>query len=376
MPKEDAINDLCGSLLLFDRSSEQDKTNPKVKLFHKTIQDFLLQDPQDLPIGKSFSHMEEFRLKEMKKFFVDPLEGCMSVGLNCMTLLQYRRYQSFSAAKAILDDSSAEDAFLRYAAAFWFLHFMDSKQHSEEVFQVVREFMESSNFWTCVALQSYLVPYNFGYYARTGPKKYKMRVRRADWSKADYFAVPLPSWLCQYPYGKKLDQDFCSFVSDWHEVLASRPGNLDQCVSLSTMQSKIGENLHQSERIKVWRFYDKVDLENIAQLRVTSISLSDGKLFAELVCKYRSDPPGRLHYHRVSIFSKGTKIHGSFETNPQLMDLESLDTDFQLTCNDSQTRLLKVGGLISNWSGQCTVYLRLSRLQVPGKRLIQINFGV
>lgn len=344
MPKEDAIHGLCGSLLLFDRSSEQNKTNPKVKLFHKTIQDFLLQDPRDLPIDKSFSHVEEFRLKEMKKFFIQPSEGSVKFGLTCMTLLQYRRYKSFSAAKTILDDNSTENAFLKYAAAFWFLHFMDTEHHSEEVFEEVRAFMESPSFWTCVALQSYVVPYNFGRYARTGTKKYQMGVRRADWSKADCFAVPLPNWLGQYPYGKLLDQDFCSFVSDWHEALASRPGTLDQCVPLSNMQSRLGNHLHQLERIKVWKLNDKIDPANAAQLRVSSISLSDGKLFAELVCKYRSDPPGRIHYHRVSVFSKGTKIHGTFDKGTPVMDLENIDTDFQLVRNDSQVRLLKFDG--------------------------------
>jgi hypothetical protein len=344
LPKEDAIHDLCGSLLLFDRSSEQDKDNPRVKLFHKTVQDFLLQDPQDLPIDKSFSHVEEFTLKEMKKFFIDTSEGSVKVGLNCMTLLQYRRYRSFSAVKAILDDNSTEDAFLKYAAAFWFLHFMDTEHHSEEAFNEVRKFMESPNFWTCIALQSYVVPYNFGRYARTGPKKYQMGVRRADWSQDDCFAVPLPNWLGQYAYGKHLDHDFCSFVSDWHEVLASRPGTLDQCVPLSTMQSKIGGNLHQSDRIKVWKLNEKLDLEDFSQLRVMSISLSHGKLFAELVCKSRSDPPGRLHYHRISAFSKGTKVHGSYDTRFQSIDLESLDTDFQLVHNDSQARVLKFDG--------------------------------
>lgn len=344
MPKEDAIHDLCGSLLLFDRSSEEDKANPRVKLFHKTVQDFLLQDPQDLPIDKSFSHVEEFTLKEMKNFFINPSEGSVKVGLNCMTLLQYRRYRSFSAAKAILDENSTENAFLKYAAAFWFLHFMHTKHHSEEVFDEVRKFMESPNFWTCVALQSYVVPYNFGRYARTGPKKYQMGVRRSDWSKDDCFAVPLPNWLGQYPYGKRLDHDFCSFVSDWHEVLASRPGYLDQCVPLSTMQSKIGEHLDQSDRIKVWKLNENMDLEEISQLRVISVSLSCGNLFTELVCKSRANPPGRLHYHRVSAFSKRTKVHESFDTSFQSIDPESIDTGFQLVQNDSQARVLKFDG--------------------------------
>jgi hypothetical protein len=187
----------CYLIVPRDRTS-----NPKVKLFHKTIQDFILQDPQDLPIDKSFSHVEEFTLKEMKNFFVDTSEGSVKVGLNCMTLLQYRRHQSFSAAKAILDGKNTENAFMKYAAAFWFLHFMDTEQHSEKVFNEVRKFMESPNFWTCVALQSYVVPCNFGRYARTWSKKYQMGIRRADWSRADCFAIPLPNWLAQYPYGK------------------------------------------------------------------------------------------------------------------------------------------------------------------------------
>ncbi|KAJ5159959.1 uncharacterized protein N7482_006963 [Penicillium canariense] len=345
VPQENVIHGLCGSLLLFDRSSEESKNNPRVKLFHKTIQDFLLEDPQNLPIDKSFSDVEEFTLAEMKKLFIDPTVASVQVGRNCMTLLQYRRYKSFSEAKAILDDTNTENAFLKYAAAFWFLHLICDENHSKEAFEEVRKFMESPNFWTCVAVQSYVVPYNFGRYAQAGPTEYKMGVRRADWSKDDCFAVPLPNWLGQYPpYGPQLDMDFCSFVSDWHEVLASRPGTLGDCVPLSTMKSRIGDHLHRSERIKVWRSNEKMDLKDIEQLQVTSMSLSAGKLFAELICKERLDPPGRIHYHRVSVFSKGTKIHSSFDTGSQLVDLATTETDFQVLGSGSQTQVLEFDG--------------------------------
>lgn len=139
-----------------------------------------------------------------------------------------------------------------------------------------------------------------------------MGLRQSYWGQVDSFGVPLPTWLHKYPHGLELDMDFCSFVSDWHEVLASRPDTLDLCVPLSTMNSKLGgDHFPQSERVCVCISKNKLDLDNVSTLHLSRIFLSQGKLFAELIYSCRDEPAGRFHYQRVSIFSKSSKFRAA-----------------------------------------------------------------
>ncbi|KAJ5587308.1 uncharacterized protein N7459_003073 [Penicillium hispanicum] len=342
VPSEKTVHTLCGSLLVFDRSLKDHENNPKIKLCHKTFQDFLLEDPQNLPISKSLREHHEDNITSMQKFFIDDVRAFEHIGRDCITLLNYRRYGSFSDAKAILDAEDSENAFLKYAAAFWFLHFMDTTHHRKEVFEEIQRFLESPNFWTCIAVQSYVVPYLFGRYEETARGCYKMGLRRTARCQDDCFGVPLPIWLENYPpHGPELDRDFCSFVSDWHEVLASRPGTLDQCVPLSSMKSRLGDNFQRNERIRVWKFREKMGLENISGLHVNSISLLKGKLLAEVICTHHDESPNLRHYHCVSIFSKDKKVHVTFDTDSTATNLEEKAIDFQLQDSGSEVRALE-----------------------------------
>ncbi|KAJ5106986.1 hypothetical protein N7456_003661 [Penicillium angulare] len=129
-PYEKQIQDLCGSLLLFDRSTKGNENNPKVKFCHKTVTDFLMQSPHVLLADRSFSRYKEM-LPHIQKFFVEPATASTQIGLDCLTLLQYKRYEENVNMESILEENSPKDAFLKYAAAFWFLH-LDIGQHDEE----------------------------------------------------------------------------------------------------------------------------------------------------------------------------------------------------------------------------------------------------
>ncbi|KAJ5170918.1 uncharacterized protein N7500_003701 [Penicillium coprophilum] len=342
-PREQQIHSLCGSWLLLDTSSNDSKNNQKIRLGHKTIQDFLTQDAQDLLINPSIRQMEQDNLARIQKFFVNSNEAFRQGGRDCLTFLTYKRYESFATAKAVLaDENNREHSFLKYAAAFWFIHFIDADNHCEEDFEEIRRFLESTNLWTCVAVQSRIVPYLFGHYARREAGTYQMSLRQTGWCDEDSFGVPLPTWLEKYPpHGPALDLDFCAFINDWHEVLASRPDVLDQCVPLGTMQSKLGGEFPQSERIKVWKSDEKLNLSDISDLRLTSIYLSKGKLLADLIYHNRNDPSDLFHYHPVSIFSKSKATDGTFHLSTRTTNLNWERTAFQVQGSSAMVNILE-----------------------------------
>jgi hypothetical protein len=340
-PREQQIHSLCGSWLLLDSSSTDNKNDQKIRLGHKTIQDFLAQDFEDLLIDQSIRQMEQNNLSRIQKFFVNSNEASRQIGRECLTFLNYKRYESFATAKAVLDENTREHSFLRYAAAFWFIHF-DGENNSKEDFEEVKRFLQSTNLWTCVAVQSRTVPYLFGRYAQQGAGTYQMSLRQTGWDRQDSFGVPLPTWLEQHPpHGPALDLDFCAFINDWHEVLASRPDILDQCVPLSTMESKLGGEFPQSERMKVWRSSEKLNLSDISELRLNSIFLSKGKLLADLIYRNRNDPSDLFHYHPVTIFSKSKTTRSTFRPISRLTELNWEETAFQVQESSSMVNILE-----------------------------------
>ncbi|KAJ5746108.1 hypothetical protein N7520_011290 [Penicillium odoratum] len=321
-PHEEQVYRLCGSLLSFDRSSKGSEHNPTVKFYHKTISDFLRQNPDDLLMEKSFSQ-DQHKFPLIRKFFIDPISASAQIGLDCVTLLQYQRYKSFKDIPNALGCDKIEDAFLKYAASFWHIHLFDKTNNSRETFWEVQRFMQSPNFWTCIAVQSYTAPFLFGRYAEVSDGCYLMGLRREDLNGDYCFGVPLPSWVKDHcSHGLEMDNDFCSFLHDWHEVLASRPGALDQCVPLRAMKSKLGTNFHHSERIRIWRASEKMHLEDVSNLHFSSVTLSKGKLFVDLVTRQSNEPSGLCHYHRVPIFCKDSKFHEGFN-----MDLGKSNSD-------------------------------------------------
>ncbi|KAJ5719497.1 hypothetical protein N7493_007952 [Penicillium malachiteum] len=334
-PYEKQIHELCGSLLIFDRSSKDNEENPKVKFCHKTIADFLKQDPEDLFLDKSFSQHSD-KLPKMRKFFIDPYNAATELGLDCLTFLQYDCYNRLDNLKAALEGGGISSAFLKYAAAFWFLH-LEQGNRTREVSQAIRTFMQSPNFWTCVAVQSHVVPYVFGRYAETAPGCYQMGLRRADLCEQDSFGVPLPTWLEQQQVAD-LDRDFCSFVSDWHEVLAFRPGVLSQCVRLTPMKSKLGKNLHQPERVRVWRATEKMSLANLSHLSISAVHLLKGKLFAEMISRHESVSTDQLRYHHLPVFSKGIEIHAPLEIDAAIVRPSGQCNNFMVKNIDGKFR--------------------------------------
>jgi hypothetical protein len=256
----------------------------------------------------------------LDKFFVNQDKASAEIGLDCLQLLSYRRYDSASRTKKILDEDDESDAFLKYAATFWFYHLNDASK-SQEIFREIRKFLASPNFWTCVTIQSYIDPHLFGRYKKISGC-YHMCLDDPTLNDEDPLGVPLPAWLHEHPAGRKWDLDFCNFLNDWHQVLASHPGVLDRCVLLNKMTSPLGTHLSQSDSIQVFNVGEKLDLGTAYSLRTNSLFFYKNRLHIEAWCSPRAEhgddvPQGKIRYYCFPMFSRKKAFEKDFHVAVQ-----------------------------------------------------------
>ena len=216
IPRRDVIDALCRPLLDFDRS--HDYLNPTLRFTHKTVRDFLWQDPKTLEIHE-----------DCWKFFVKPSRDQEEFGKVCLTYLSYKRYRSpFEINTALAVKPLTNHAFLIYAALFWYRH-LDLSPDSSELFKAVSGFLRSSNYWTCMHVQSKYAPFSFGSYTE---RRQGFTINNPDCFARHgntYIADPLPHWLEHCDEGGRLVKGYQSFVKEWGRVLVKHPDQVWQC---------------------------------------------------------------------------------------------------------------------------------------------------
>ena len=224
VPRPALIQDLCGHFVTLDLENRGSSSDPILKLTHKSIQEFFLEDPASLGVPE-----------QHRKFFVDPSLGHLEVGRACLVYLNYARYQDPVDVSAILDgDTTKGHEFLRYAATFWFRHLMET-DHSTELLACVEQFVRSPAFWTCLMVQSKIAPHLFATYTEAKRGSYRMGIAGPRDSVANdriSFASPIPLWLDEFePTGSSIAFGIHSFVKQWHPVLTTHPSAVSQCKS-------------------------------------------------------------------------------------------------------------------------------------------------
>jgi len=202
---------------------EVDAVNPTLRLVHKTIADFLIQDPATI----------DFVTEDCYKFFVKYPEGNADIGRRCLTYLSYKRYANFQISD--IDNNPSQHSFLKYASVFWHQH-LDRAGADHELFELVRNFLKSPNFWTCVQIQGKYAPHIFAklsyntlsdtFYMRLPSSSLKIK------SEDEYYADALPSWLGEYDnQGDRLVWGYHWFVREWSEVLVRHPEKIQKWFS-------------------------------------------------------------------------------------------------------------------------------------------------
>ncbi|KAF7509053.1 hypothetical protein GJ744_008448 [Endocarpon pusillum] len=241
IPRFHLIEELCSNLILFDRTSKGSESDPLLKVAHKSIQDFFLQDPDSLDVPEN-----------LRQYFVSPQDANLELGQASLAYLNFVRYYHPQDVVTIID--TEDHAFLKHAATFWYWY-LCHVEPSEELFKKVEIFLRSGAFWTCVAVQSRIAPHLFSCYKEMTEGGY--RLERAGPQQGEEesnvsYAVPLPSWLDDYaPSGSQIVQAFHDFIKEWHLVLNSHPLAGDQCAMDRKWESDMGgRTTRVSDRVK------------------------------------------------------------------------------------------------------------------------------
>lgn len=228
VPRAAAIEKLCCPLIILDRTESD--INPTLRLAHKTIGEFLVQDPEldNIP-------------KECRKFFVNLHNAHLDIGRICLTYLSYTRYANPIDLETELEYTHLrKHAFLRYAAIFWHRH-LSNVEGTQALFDKVSSFLRSNNFWACMRVQSMYAPYIFArltseedgaWFRMNGPND----IYHQD--SEDFYSDALPGWLTDFgDEGKFLVRAYQLFVMEWGTFLVRHPGKVELCCSATLGRS-------------------------------------------------------------------------------------------------------------------------------------------
>lgn len=216
---------MLAPLLELDRSTSI--VNPTVRFIHRTAKEFMMQeigDVKDLP--------------ETCKDFLLPLEKRhLEFGKVCLTYLRQQGLQ-FGSTKEMEEHlcrniDREELSFLKYASIFWH-HHLNLPSGSEDLFLSISAFMHSSNFITCLWVQSKYAPYQLTRYTKGEEGlSYHIQNPTAIFTPSEpevFYADPLPGWLYRFnPEGKSLVHACQQFIKEYGLVLLRRRGGIQSC---------------------------------------------------------------------------------------------------------------------------------------------------
>jgi hypothetical protein len=273
LPKRELIEELCSNLIIFDRHSKGTQDDPLLKVAHKSVQDFFLQDPNSLSLPDN----------NLRDFFVTGETADLELGQAAIFYLSYTRYQQPQVIASIIEDH--DHAFLRHAAVFWY-RYLRGARHTKALAEKVTSFVQSEAFWTCTATQIYLAPHLFARYrGRYGCYSIEATgIKDETDEETVNYATPLPDWLelDEYaPAGSRVVEALHSFVTEWHPVLNSHPAALDQCIMDFDWQMMIpGRIVSQSKQIRMLSFRKSASLSNWLPLSVADTYIKNNEVIA------------------------------------------------------------------------------------------------
>ncbi|KAH6682237.1 hypothetical protein F5X68DRAFT_155694 [Plectosphaerella plurivora] len=282
------VEDICGPLI----AREVTKTGEVVKLYHKSVRDFLLATDAAVDV-------------RLRIFLVDEDEAETEIGLGCLTYLQYERYARPLDLTAILDTTAKDHAFLRYAACFWHAHLWSARPKGPVV-AAVEAFLQSPTFWTCIYVQAHAARHLFARYNHEHGTTFIPTMGRAR-NAAALFALPLPRWMAGMEGASgSLDRSFCAFVQDWGELLTKSPDHLAMAVPLTLFRPGCGLTPPGGKAAVRARYTSKL-LGQLPGLIVTDASFvgkKGGTLQLRIIREEGEGPDRRAKVYRLSVFPK------------------------------------------------------------------------
>ncbi|KAL2060902.1 hypothetical protein VTL71DRAFT_8954 [Oculimacula yallundae] len=243
---------------------ETDFANPTIRLVHKSIGDFLTQDPTKI----------DFITPDCYKFFIENEEGHAELGRRCLTYLNYDCYADFKISE--LNDDSTEHGFLKYASVFWHQHVQEGGP-SQSSYEEIRDLLRSTNMWTCVRVQSKYAPHIFSRLVSYCGKEnnFDMLVSRNNHNMPsvaeEFYAHALPRWLSTFDdQGDYLNWGYHMFVREWGEALLRYPNRIQTYFAKILGPKSFWQVEDNSETINVKCFEQDMDFENFLESQLTS----------------------------------------------------------------------------------------------------------
>ncbi|KAF8532084.1 hypothetical protein JB92DRAFT_3104133 [Gautieria morchelliformis] len=259
--------------------SDHDLDDSPCRLFHSTVGNFLMKN----------SDVLGHNLPITRRIIADA----------CLGYLSQSRYAELLTVSGgewcdIRGENMDQHQFLLYAAKYWDKH-LDHVPESEELHRHVQTFITSSNFQTCIQVQSLGVEHKFAVFGRYGDEDnqaYPLRVF-PQWFTKDQ---SIPS-----KQGAKLCRDYHRFVHDWRHLLAGEVGEIDRCWwaalgprnFLSRWHGRYTSFIYQADEDAhhgSWQDYDGVSMSSDQLKRLRLHSRYNDSL--EFICEHWSLPVG------------------------------------------------------------------------------------
>jgi hypothetical protein len=283
------ILDLCGPLITLEKRDGDSIDKHIVKFYHKTIKDFLLQDPDALGVENTSS----------RKYFVTEEEAQRELGVICLSYLMDQQYSECRDLEKLVKsvDKDKDQVFLRYAATFWCQHLSESKP-DPEVVQQITQFLKSKAFWTCLGVQSCTAPHLFGTYIALKSGSYRMSSKAYKWNGEDAFGLPLPNWLdTQSAECLSLVRSLCCFTQEWNEVITNHSTSIGLCRLLRHFDTSchLKPQSKNDRRLRIEHLSDMIDMTGRSDVRILDIKFHGKKLSAEVLFRMENDKESNLH---------------------------------------------------------------------------------
>lgn len=305
VPDRELVHQLWGPILVFDRRGRGTEENPIVRLCHKSVEDFFLENPDGIDASTN---------PALKACFTTRQKASEELGKDCLAYLQYSRYRKNLDLKAILEKRVREHAFLPYAATFWFQH-LGEIPPTPDLEASVAKFLRCKAFWTCLRVQSYVSPYLFGWYAGRSKSefdetsRFKMTIRSQQW-RTGGFGLPLPEWLgTTSTQNGLLDYSFCCFTNEWREVLITCPEGINLCMPLRHADPTC--HLMSPEKAKrawVAHLDETSDMKLAIEMLSLELHFVGRKLHADALYRKRDAQDGAVTRLRIPLFSNKPPI--------------------------------------------------------------------
>jgi hypothetical protein len=209
----------------------RDSMDSYVVFTHRSAREFLTQDPKNLKVNDEPLHQKFF------DFFATSIEGFQEeLGLACLT---YLSYESYSNPDSVLEELETKEvnktkhAFYKYSAIFWHKHLSEAGiKPGNNLFRAVSDFLRSSNFLTCIRVQSRYAPYLVSCLTADASGE----IFRINSPTDIYLSAPgeahysdaLPGWLESFgKTGEYLAHSYHLFIKEFGVVLLQRPGEIN-----------------------------------------------------------------------------------------------------------------------------------------------------